>query len=169
MNILIAMIGTRGDVQPYVALGQGLKAAGHDVTVCTSVRFEPFVRQHGLDYAYLNDDLVALLDTMEGRGAVEDMGSFLSGIKAGLKLLKRTGPIMRSIIHDGWAATRAPEPDLIVYHSKMGTAPHYADELGLPVVLAMTFPQFVPTAAYPSIGFPKLASLPARLQAWYNR
>ena len=34
MNILILTIGTRGDVQPYVALGKGLRAAGHDVTIC---------------------------------------------------------------------------------------------------------------------------------------
>ncbi len=32
MNILILTISSRGDVQPFVALGKGLKTAGHKVT-----------------------------------------------------------------------------------------------------------------------------------------
>ena len=38
MQILILTVGTRGDVQPYVALGKGLLQAGHDVTICTCAR-----------------------------------------------------------------------------------------------------------------------------------
>jgi len=157
MRILLATIGSRGDVQPFVALGVGLRAAGHDVTVCTSTRFESFVNAHGLAYAYLSDELIALLDTAEGRGAVEDMGSFFSGVKAAVKLLRRTGPIQRDLMNDGWAAARDARPDVIVYHSKMGGTPHYADKLGIPCVLAMLFPQFVPTTEFPSLGFPNLS------------
>jgi hypothetical protein len=29
MKILVACVGSRGDVQPYVALGAGLQQAGH--------------------------------------------------------------------------------------------------------------------------------------------
>ena len=36
MNITILTIGTRGDVQPYVALGMGLQESGHAVTIATS-------------------------------------------------------------------------------------------------------------------------------------
>jgi UDP:flavonoid glycosyltransferase YjiC (YdhE family) len=49
------------DFQPYVALGKWLRASGHAVTICTSVRSEVFVAEHGLSYAYLNDDLLARL------------------------------------------------------------------------------------------------------------
>lgn len=48
MNLFITTYGTRGDVQPYVALGQGLQAAGHHVTLATSERFRGFVEKHGL-------------------------------------------------------------------------------------------------------------------------
>lgn len=154
MKILIATVGSRGDVQPYVALGKGLRAAGHAVTVCTSVRFEPFVREHGLDYAHLNDDLVALLDTAVGRGAVEDMGSLLSGIRTAIKLVRQTRPIQRALIEEGWQAAQTVGPDLILFNSKMAGAPHYADKLGRPAMLLVLFPQLVPTAAFPSIGFP---------------
>jgi len=58
MNIFIVTFGSRGDVQPYVALGKGLKAAGHTVTVCTAQDYEPFIRQHGLNYGYMTGELL---------------------------------------------------------------------------------------------------------------
>ena len=54
MKIFIVTIGSRGDVQPYVALGQGLKGAGHSVTICTCSNFEPFIAKHGLNYGYMS-------------------------------------------------------------------------------------------------------------------
>jgi UDP:flavonoid glycosyltransferase YjiC (YdhE family) len=36
MRIFILTLGSRGDVQPYVALGQGLIKEGHQVIICTS-------------------------------------------------------------------------------------------------------------------------------------
>ena len=36
MRIAIQTLGTRGDVQPYVALGLGLRRAGHDVVLATA-------------------------------------------------------------------------------------------------------------------------------------
>lgn len=164
MRVLITTIGSRGDVQPYVALGEGLRAAGHAVTVCTSVRFEDLVRRRGLGYAYLSDDLIALIETPLGRGAVEDMGSLVSGIKTAARLLRQTGPIQRALLADGWAAARAVQPDLIVYNTKMMGALHYAEKLDIPAVMAVLFPQFVPTAAFPTIGFPRWP-----LGGWYNR
>ncbi|MBN1963772.1 MAG: glycosyltransferase family 1 protein [Anaerolineae bacterium] len=49
MRITITTVGTRGDVQPFVALGKGLQAAGHDVLLCTHRIFADFVAAHGLE------------------------------------------------------------------------------------------------------------------------
>lgn len=167
MKILIYTIGSRGDVQPFLALGTGLTEAGHQVTVCTSYRYESRVREHGLGYAYLSDDLIQLLDSAEGGAIIEDMGSLLSGIQTGLRLLRETGPIQQAMLREGWEAAREVRPDLIVYHPKMAGS-HYAEKLGVPDMLALLVPQFVPTAAFPALGFPRLA-LGAPLAGWYNR
>jgi UDP:flavonoid glycosyltransferase YjiC (YdhE family) len=47
-HIRLVAIGTRGDVQPYVALGLGLQSAGYDVTVVTTRDFAAFVTGAGL-------------------------------------------------------------------------------------------------------------------------
>jgi hypothetical protein len=37
--VCVLTVGTRGDVHPFVALGAGLRAAGHEVALPTSPRF----------------------------------------------------------------------------------------------------------------------------------
>lgn len=74
MKILLLCVGTRGDVQPFVALGKGLSAAGHKVTVCTCLTFQPFIQEHGLDYAYLNDELIEFMHSDDGKMAMEKIG-----------------------------------------------------------------------------------------------
>ncbi len=56
MRIVIPVTGSRGDIQPYVALGKGFRAAGHDVCVATHLDFAPFVRQHGLEFFAIADE-----------------------------------------------------------------------------------------------------------------
>ncbi len=63
MKITISSVGSRGDVQPYVALGKGLAAAGHQVTLAVDQLFQPFVEEHGLTFARLNADPIKALET----------------------------------------------------------------------------------------------------------
>lgn len=46
MKIIIAAIGSRGDVQPYINLARGLQEAGHDVTLATNPTLCPLVASH---------------------------------------------------------------------------------------------------------------------------
>lgn len=46
MRIAIMAMGSRGDVQPYITLGKGLKAAGHRVRLATHENFESLVNSH---------------------------------------------------------------------------------------------------------------------------
>ena len=50
MRCTILAVGSRGDVQPLLALGIGLQAAGVTVRVATHKDFEAIVCGHGLEY-----------------------------------------------------------------------------------------------------------------------
>lgn len=67
MRICLLTMGSRGDVQPLVALGTGLKAAGHDVRVVSHRDFEPMIRGQGLDFAAAEGNPRELVDSAEGR------------------------------------------------------------------------------------------------------
>jgi hypothetical protein len=47
LNIVIQVVGSRGDVQPFIALGHELRKYGHRVRVATHNVFDDFVRKSG--------------------------------------------------------------------------------------------------------------------------
>ena len=60
-------IGTRGDVQPYVHVGAGLKRAGHQVRLVTHDLFRDMAAQQGLDFAPLAGNPAELMQTDIGQ------------------------------------------------------------------------------------------------------
>lgn len=64
-QIALLALGTRGDVQPYIALGKALQAAGHGVRLLAGSSFEPWVRSHGLEFVP-SIDIEALMKSSGG-------------------------------------------------------------------------------------------------------
>ena len=52
------------------------------VKLATSERFRDFVGDHGLQYGYMNDDLLAILDTEQGRDLLENTNNLFEVFKA---------------------------------------------------------------------------------------
>jgi sterol 3beta-glucosyltransferase len=145
-RIAISTLGTRGDVQPYVALSVALMARGHQVQLAAPAQFEGFVREHGIASAPLPAEFLDLVNTPEGKAAVA--GS--KGFGAGFKLLKYMRPLGRRLLDTEWEANRSFSPDLLIQHPKSFGTPHMAEALGVPSILASPLPGFTPTAAFPS-------------------
>lgn len=64
MNIVIQVIGSRGDIQPFVALGKELKAHGHRVRLATHLAFREFVLEAGLEFFSIGGDPAELMAFM---------------------------------------------------------------------------------------------------------
>ncbi len=65
MHITIIAGGSRGDVQPYVALGKGLHEAGHTVRILTSDDFADLVTDYGLDFFTTGGSAQAVAQSMQ--------------------------------------------------------------------------------------------------------
>ena len=61
LNIVIQVVGSRGDVQPFVALGTELRKYGHRVRLATHGTFEQFVLQAGLEFYPIGGDPTQLM------------------------------------------------------------------------------------------------------------
>jgi sterol 3beta-glucosyltransferase len=144
MHILISTFGTQGDIQPFIALGIGLRASGHTVTVCTSADYHGLVEQHGLHYAYMDNTLLEL-----SRALLESRGNTRT-------VMRQMAPAMQRTIDDEWRAAQASLPDAIVYHPKMLGSYHIAEKLGIPLVMAIPLPCYTPTRAFPHPFFANL-------------
>jgi sterol 3beta-glucosyltransferase len=141
MNVLILAVGSQGDVQPFVALGAGLKQVGHTVRICTSKRFKPIITEHGLQFASIDDRLLQLAEMTEGRTALESGGNPLG-------LIRKVRPMIRRMLDDAWAA--APGADVIIYHPKALAGYHIAEKLQIPAFLSLFVPLYTPTSAFPN-------------------
>lgn len=75
MRVTLLTVGSRGDVQPFLALGLALEAAGHEVVVATHVRYADLVTEVGLTFAPLAEGRVSRgAGTEEGRRWIEAHG-----------------------------------------------------------------------------------------------
>lgn len=164
LKFFMNTFGSQGDVEPFVALGTALRAAGHSVTLCTAVRFKAFVEGHGLTYGFSSDGILTLLNTDEGKGVIEGKESWYGSVLKMRKLVQDAGVLQMQAIDESWAACEACVPDVILYHPKAVGAPHFAQKLGVPAVLVALQPILVPTGEF---GMMIAPSLP--LGAWYNR
>lgn len=65
MNVAIHVVGSRGDVQPFVALGKVLQERyGHRVRLATHPVFADFVRENGLEFFSIGGDPAELMAFM---------------------------------------------------------------------------------------------------------
>jgi sterol 3beta-glucosyltransferase len=138
-RILILTAGSRGDVQPYIALGIGLKQAGFEVMLATDSSFSEFVISHQLDFAPLNAPFAQLVQTDAGKAALAGKKSFS---------LKQIMPMIRQIMDDAWDIALQFQPGAVIYHPKPMAGYHIAEKLGVPGFLAMALPAYSPTRAF---------------------
>lgn len=68
MKVLLSSIGSRGDVQPILALALELRALGHDARLCVAPNFKDWVESFGLICVPIGPDLKQLTGgTMPGQ------------------------------------------------------------------------------------------------------
>ncbi|MEQ1899923.1 MAG: glycosyltransferase [Devosia sp.] len=146
MRVAIHTLGTRGDIQPYVALALGLKAGGHELMMAAPSQFEAFIGTRGIAFSHLPGEFLALMETPEAKAAMSGSGGFT----AGFKLIKHFKPIGRRELSLEWAAAKQFRPELLIYHPKAIAAPHIAEKLYCPAVLASPLPGFTPTKEFAS-------------------
>lgn len=161
MKISLLTLGTRGDVQPFVALGVALRRRGHEVTVVTSAGFAPLVEAHGLRHGRLNNDILELANSDAGRRAMSETGP-LGSLRWMVEAARLFRPIFRRMLAEEWEAARGAEA--IVYHPQAIGGYHIAEALGIPGVMADPLPIWVPTSAFPNPAAPDW-----KLGGWYNR
>lgn len=155
-RILILTYGTRGDVEPFVALSLGLQKAGHEVTLATAEQFQSWVTSFGLPYAPITNASLDAIYSEDGKTMLEGGTRLFSRVAAGIRLSRQAGPINADLCRDAWLAAEATQPELILYHPKLIAGPHIAEALKIPAILALLQPMFVPTSAFPATGLPRL-------------
>jgi UDP:flavonoid glycosyltransferase YjiC (YdhE family) len=148
MRIALFAMGSRGDVQPYIALGKAFQEAGHMVRLVTHRNFESLVSSHGLEFWPVKGDVQEVVESEEMRQLLEK-GNFLA-------IARRTAKEAQwAAMHwaqEGLDACRGMDL-LLGGMGGLNVGLALAEKLDLPFVQAYVVP-FTPTSTFPGVLFP---------------
>lgn len=164
MNIVIMVIGSRGDVQPFLKIGQILQNKyGHRVRIATHPAFRAFVQDEiGLEFFSIGGDPSELMSFMvRNPGLIPSFETLTSGE------VGRRREQMIEMFNGFWRAcinTTDDEKDTanlrlldkkhpfvadaIIANPVSFAHYHCAERLGIPLHLVFTFP-YTPTTSFP--------------------
>uniref|UniRef100_A0A7S4DUG1 Glycosyltransferase family 28 N-terminal domain-containing protein n=3 Tax=Lotharella globosa TaxID=91324 RepID=A0A7S4DUG1_9EUKA len=160
MNIVIMICGSRGDVQPFLPIGQALKNLGHRVRIATHANFREFVESNGCEFYPLGGDPKKLMAYMvKSKGKLMPSTSELLSSSFWEETAERK-EMMEEIIMSCYDAANcadkeskgsAGEPftaDFIISNPTTYSHVHLAEAMGVPVHMFFTMP-WSPTSQFP--------------------
>ncbi|GKU07128.1 udp- transferase [Fusarium langsethiae] len=143
LNIVIQVVGSRGDVQPFVALGTELQRHGHRVRLATHGHFDKFVRDAGLEFYSIGGDPAELMAYMvKNPGLLPSMKTLKGGE------IQKKRKMVNEMLHKCWDSCIRPDEltgqpfvaDAIIANPPSFAHIHCAQALAIPVHLMFTMP-----------------------------
>ncbi|WP_323227437.1 glycosyltransferase [Spirulina sp. 06S082] len=159
MRLTILTFGSRGDVQPYVALGVGLKQAGYTVRLAAPPPFASFIQSWGLEFMPIDGEPQAMLEGEIGQRWLENNG------KNPLRLFSDYAEMVRPVLRQQFDCSLAAceDTEVMIYGPLAMAAPHIAEALNIPAFSGMLQP-YTRTKAFPNC----FTSPNLNLGPWYN-
>lgn len=159
MQITIIAGGSRGDVQPYVALGKGLKEAGHTVRILAPRDYHDLISSYGLEFFDMGGGAMAMAQSQ-----IQDI------VEQGniLKILSATGKGAQQLALDsarqGLLACHGSDLILAGF-AGLSNGLALAEKLNIPFLQAHLMP-FTPSSEFPSVLTPRIPQTP--FTRWAN-
>jgi len=134
-KLTILCLGTRGDVQPYVALALALKHSGFVPKIAAPLNFQAFIEQHGIEYSPIRMNTEEGLKSPEGRAwlASGNTRAFLRHLSA---LMKRDRPHLQK---GYWEACQGADA-IIGTAMTLAEAATMSERLRLPMIASLIYP-----------------------------
>jgi len=145
MIITILAAGSRGDTQPYIALGVELKKAGYTVRIVTFEVFKPLIESFGLEFLPLKGDIIGIATNENSKRTIKADNPFKLFLS--FNKLKSYAFSLQKDLFDACLGS-----DVILYHPGMAIGYFAAQYLNIPSILATPFPM-TPTKEFPSLIF----------------
>ncbi|KAH9818350.1 family 1 glycosyltransferase [Melampsora americana] len=138
LKITCLTIGSRGDVEPYIALCRGLMKEGHLCTIGTHPEFEGMIKSHGIEYKSIGGNPSALMKHVVEHGIFSP--SFWT------KGYTQFSGWLKELLHNSGEAARGS--DLLIESPNTMVGAHIAESMQIPYYRAFTMP-WTSTSEYP--------------------
>jgi hypothetical protein len=151
LNIVMLVVGTRGDVQPFLAYGKELQSAGHRVRLATHEIFRNIVLNNELEFYPLAGNPDELMEYMIHNGGIfPSISAFCRGEvwKNERTVGEILGSTWRACISDDEESGVPFVADVIIANPPSFGHIHCAEKLGIPLHIVFTMP-WSETVRYP--------------------
>lgn len=116
MKILLTSIGTRGDIEPFLAIGEILNKRGHEIIFSFPEQFSK-ITPNNCRFFPLSPKIIELIESKEGR-TIMGKASFVDKIKA-IRYLYREGlTVNKELIRQQYDSIESEQPDIIIHNVK---------------------------------------------------
>jgi UDP:flavonoid glycosyltransferase YjiC (YdhE family) len=160
MKITVFAAGSRGDIQPCLALSKGLKRAGYTVQLAAPENFADFIQARGINFYPLRGDVEQLMSSDTGRAFMETGGG--NPIRSVRAIRTMIAPVVQQMAIDGYQACRGSDGLICLgVFSAFGQA--IAEALKIPLIHIEPTP-LLWTRAFPAPSWP----IQRNLGGWHN-
>jgi UDP:flavonoid glycosyltransferase YjiC (YdhE family) len=118
MKILLIAIGTRGDVEPFLALGEMLQERGHTVTCQFPEQFRSLAENSNLLFEGLTPDFLDMLNSRDGKMVMGGKGGLFEKLGAYIRVYKKSLGINKKMLYQQHELVQSLNPDKVLYSVK---------------------------------------------------
>lgn len=118
MKIVLFSIGTRGDIEPFLAVGELLKRKGHQVICSFPEQFRSLANDTGLAFFPLSREFLELIEGDDAKMAMGGKVSILRKIGAYIRLYRLSEGVNRELVLQQKELIEEEHPDRIIYGGK---------------------------------------------------
>ncbi|CAE7476165.1 UGT80B1, partial [Symbiodinium pilosum] len=163
-RVLLISMGSRGDMEPFLALGEELKPRNCDVAFCMPAQFQSLAAEVSETFYAMDKAFLELVENDDVKRIIAQVGSAWSRLRTMIRLMWETKPLQQQLIRDQKVAVDQFRPDLIILHPKCIYPIIAALEYGQRIKMLCPVPCMLHTVdSEPNIGFGDPGS------PWWNR
>jgi sterol 3beta-glucosyltransferase len=156
MHLTLLTYGSRGDVQPFLALALGLQKSGHTIRLAAPGRFADMAAARGVPFAALAGDPeeISIRFNEAGTNVVRTVRAIRDYVYT----------IAPQVTRDARSALDGA--DLVIHSFLFTTGGHtFARQMGIPDLSVQTFPMFAPTRLFPNVA---MANVPPGALSYFS-
>ena len=148
MHYCLVTYGSRGDIQPFIALALGLMANGHTVTLAAPGNFKPLADSYGVNMHPLYGDVEVLVNSPKFRECIST-GSNITFVRS---MLKETHD-MRGPLFDCICEACKTADAIIVVNTCIFYVAAIGEKFNKKWLIVQLNPPMIPTKAFPMLMF----------------
>ncbi len=154
MRILLMSLGTRGDCEPFLGVGEWLRQMGDEVVCAFEEQHRCFTEEAGFPFYSLGSEFLGLIDSDNGRKAMSGNGA--EKMFATVQLAKKSLPIQKKLLYSQRDVIEEVKPDCVICHPKITYPLLWSLSGGGKTVMLSPIPCFLhEIEGYPPVGINK--------------